>query len=85
MNGGAAGGEISRSHKGALARGYSAGNGTLGQLGTLVEYRVHHFLGGDLTLAKLSEEYDDTPRLLKHRCRMLERGFEVTPLGPGFC
>ena len=26
-----------------------------------------------------------TPRLLKHRCRMIERGVEVTPLGPGFC
>ena len=26
-----------------------------------------------------------TPRLLKHRCRMLERGVDVTPLGPGFC
>ena len=25
------------------------------------------------------------PRLLKHRCRMLERGVGVTPLGPGFC
>jgi len=26
-----------------------------------------------------------TPRMLKHRCRMLERGVRVTPLGPGFC
>ena len=25
------------------------------------------------------------PRLLKHRCRMIERGVRVTPLGPGFC
>lgn len=26
-----------------------------------------------------------TPRLVKHRCRMIERGIDVTPLGPGFC
>ena len=26
-----------------------------------------------------------TPRLLKHRCRMVARGVPVTPLGPGFC
>lgn len=26
-----------------------------------------------------------TPRLGKHRCRMLERGVAVTPLGPGYC
>ena len=26
-----------------------------------------------------------TPRLLKHRCRMIQRGIDVTPLGPGSC
>ena len=26
-----------------------------------------------------------TPRLVKHRCRMLLRGVAVTPLGPGYC
>ena len=25
------------------------------------------------------------PRLVKQRCRMLERGIDVTPLGPGYC
>lgn len=25
------------------------------------------------------------PRLEAHRCRLLQRGIEVTPLGPGFC
>ena len=34
---------------------------------------------------ELNDAAAATPRLLKHRCRMLERGFEVTPLGPGFC
>lgn len=25
------------------------------------------------------------PRLLRHRCRMVQRGVPVTPLQPGFC
>lgn len=34
---------------------------------------------------ELNDAAAATPRLLKHRCRMLERGVPVTPLGPGFC
>ena len=35
--------------------------------------------GGD---GNITEAY---PRLLRHRCRMRQRGVSVTPLQPGFC
>ena len=28
---------------------------------------------------------ETAPRLWKQRCRMIQRGIAVTPLGPGFC
>ena len=31
------------------------------------------------------DETEALPRLLRHRCRMVQRGVPVTPLQPGFC
>lgn len=30
-------------------------------------------------------ETEAYPRLLRHRCRMVQRGVPVAPLQPGFC